>query len=78
MIISSFLMSLFDLFFSSIGRYGWQKCLGRKESMMNKKCFDIVLIRSYDNLILNIIWHDLLIMITHRDKMIPISSTIIC
>ena len=69
-------MSLFDLFFSSISRYNRQKCVGRKKSMMNKKRFDIVLIRSYDNLILNIIWYDFIIMIACRYKMISITNTI--
>lgn len=77
MITSGFLMSLFDLLFSSVGRYDRQKCVGRKKSMMNKKCFDIILICNYGNLILNIIWYDFVIMIGYRYKMIPVTSTII-
>lgn len=76
MITSSFLMSLFDLLFGSIGRYDWQKCMGRKKSMMNKKCFDIVLICCYDNLILNIIRDDTINMITHKCTMIWDSGSI--
>lgn len=75
MTISGFLMSLFDLLFGSISRYDWQKCMGRKKFMMNKKRFDIVLICSYDNLILHIVWYDFII-ITNRYKMIRKSNPI--